>query len=148
MRKRPPLTVSILLAFTLGPLFTASCQGLGGLDLSSVLAQITKYAGSISNWKSGLSGMLGDTQLGQLGDYAKQAGSLLESFQGVSSTAPDSAKETVSGIEGALSKLAGFDVNKLMGMSSAEKSAQVDSFGNTAGSLAELAKGLMSKLGG
>ena len=131
----------------------SGCQALGGAGLAGVLSQLGEYASGVSNWQQALPAVIGDTDLGKLGELVSQAGSLRGSVTDALGSVPTETKDGFSGVLGSLQDMSGLDVQSLKDQGSQqERQDAVSFFGNAAsslgGSVGELLKSGLPGIGG
>ncbi len=138
---------SALASLALTTLLTLpSCASLG-MGLPGVIQNIGGLAGKITNWKSGLSGLVSDAAVKQLGGFAGQAGPLADTLKGLVAKAAPAQRNTLDGVASNLKDLSSFKTDNILQMSNSGRQAQVDKAGNIASNLTDLVKRFTSAAG-
>lgn len=119
------------------------CASLGG-GLTGVLSQLSNFAGGVTSWQQALPAVIGDTQLGQLGQFVKQAGGLKDTVTSALEGAEAATQNGFTGVLGSLGKMSGIDVDALKGFGNEERQQAAAMFGQTAGDLGTSVEELMN----
>lgn len=125
----------------------ASVANVLPAPLSDVLGQVTGLTGGIANWQSGLGDMLGDTQFGQLKEYADKAGNLGNSIKGMTGDLSQAMADPLGVIGGKLGDMSGIDVDQLKSLAPAAQKDAIKGFADSAGGVSDLAGSFLKDFG-
>ncbi|MEL6908407.1 MAG: hypothetical protein AAFP22_23560, partial [Planctomycetota bacterium] len=101
----------------------------------------------VADWRGSLGDVIGDTQLGQLADYADQAGNLGAQISGMTEGLESAMADPLGAIGSKLEELSGVDVEGLKGLGPDLKKQAVDGFAESAGSVGTLAQDFLGQFG-
>ena len=140
-----PAVVLSLFAFTF-----SSCSSVGGLGgpLASALGEITGFSSNIANWQSQLGGLVDNTALGQLKEYASQASNLGDTVSGLTSGATEAMRDPLGAIGSKLSEMGGINVDQLKSLAPAAQADAVEGFTDNAKGVGTLAQDFLKQFGG
>ena len=128
----------------------SGCSAVGQMlpgGLGDALAGVTSFADGVADWRGSLGDVSGDTQLGQLADYADQAGNLGAQLSGMTEGLESAMADTLGAIGSKLEELSGVDVEGLKGLGPDLKKQAVDGFAESAGSGGTLAQDFLGQFG-
>lgn len=147
LRALPALLLSLFaLSFT-------SCSSTGGLTnalsgpVASALGDLTGFSTNIADWKSKLGGVLDDSALAQVKDYASQAVGFGDTLKGLAGTASDAMKDPLSAIGSKLADMGGINVDELKSLTPAAQMKSVNGFADSAKGVGSMAQDFLKQFG-
>ena len=134
----------------------SSCSSLGSSLLPSGLADalgnVTGLSSAIGDFKSSLGSSLGSgldaAGLGQLKDFASQAGDLGQVVGGFKDKVSEAAADPLAAISNQLGEMGGFDVDALKNLPGADQLKAVTGFADSASDVGRATNDFLAQFGG
>lgn len=141
---------ALVLSLT-GVVSFSGCQAMNAVlpaPLADTLQQVTSFTDGIVDWQAGLEGMLGDTQLARLGEYADQAKGLGSQIAGMAEGVEQAMADPLAAIGGKLSEMGGLDMGVLKDLAPQAQVEALGAFTDQARSVGTMAQDFLTKFGG
>lgn len=141
---------ALVLSLT-GALGFSGCQAVTAAlpgPLADTLQQVTAFTDGIVDWQAGLEGMIGGTQLAQLGEYADQAKGLGSQIAGMAEGLEQAMADPIAAIGGKLSEMGGLDLGVLKDLAPQSQMDAVAAFADQARGVGAMAQEFLTEFGG
>ena len=128
----------------------SSCAATGGIGgpLASALGEITGFSTNIANWQSKLGGMVDSAGLGQLKEFASQAGNLGDTVKGLTSGVSNAMRDPLGAIGSKLTEMGGIDVDRIKSLAPSQQADAISGFTDSARGVGTQAQDFLKQFGG